>query len=254
VTSHAVEPVPRRTAARGRLITENLPLVGHLVRGTLQRSAQLDRAGLTVAAVRGLVRAADAYDAGRGATFAPLARQRINQAIADELSATAGAHRQGGPADVAERLAAVLGRNPTDEELAGALGVSPADLSAADPTEELVAGMLDSELRPEDVRQIEERARVVRAAVEDLPEEKRAVIERVYLEGRTVADVAAELGLAVSTVSSRHVEAVVLLRGALEARYAAVPAGATVTELRPGAHELEGAAVRRSRGSRFLAA
>lgn len=61
----------------------------------------------------------------------------------------------------------------------------------------------------------QDRARV-RAAVAALPEAQQAVVALFYLEERSVAEVAAELGLPPGTVKSRLHEARAALRWALE--------------------------------------
>jgi RNA polymerase sigma-70 factor (ECF subfamily) len=60
----------------------------------------------------------------------------------------------------------------------------------------------------------DQRARV-RAALQDIPEEQRAVLERMYFEGKTQSAIAAELGLPLGTVKSRTLLGMRRLRGML---------------------------------------
>ena len=68
-----------------------------------------------------------------------------------------------------------------------------------------------------------ERSRYLAAAVEALPESIRIVVEAVYLQGRAVKDVAAELGVTHAAVSQRRAEGIRLLRDGLAAHYADDP-------------------------------
>jgi RNA polymerase sigma-70 factor (ECF subfamily) len=75
---------------------------------------------------------------------------------------------------------------------------------ASDPGESVV----------ERVDAADQRARV-RAALQDIPEEQRAVLERMYFEGKTQSAIAAELGLPLGTVKSRTLLGMRRLRGML---------------------------------------
>lgn len=70
---------------------------------------------------------------------------------------------------------------------------------------------------PEDAAQSAELKQAVRTAVGELREGQRAVIERHYLEGRKLEDIARELGLPLGTVKRRLFEAREKLRTKLTA-------------------------------------
>ncbi len=66
----------------------------------------------------------------------------------------------------------------------------------------------------EEVYLVESRRRV-RAALQDIPEEQRQVLDMMYFEGKTQATIADELGLPLGTVKSRTLLAMRRLRGIL---------------------------------------
>lgn len=70
---------------------------------------------------------------------------------------------------------------------------------------------------PEDAAQSAELKQAVRGAVGELREGQRAVIERHYLEGRKLEEIARELGLPLGTVKRRLFEAREKLREKLTA-------------------------------------
>ena len=57
-----------------------------------------------------------------------------------------------------------------------------------------------------------EQRRRVRAALDQLPDEQRTVVELMYFEGRTQATIALETGLPLGTVKSRSLLAMRRLR------------------------------------------
>ncbi len=69
---------------------------------------------------------------------------------------------------------------------------------------------------------------MVREAVAALPDQLRHVVEQVYFVGRSVGELAVELGISHSTVSHARIEAVRLLREGLEAHSAREAKGPAV--------------------------
>lgn len=61
-------------------------------------------------------------------------------------------------------------------------------------------------------------AQVVRAALAELPEEQRAVLELAYFEGLTSSEIADRMGSPIGTVKSRTAAAMAKLRAALEGK------------------------------------
>ena len=125
----------------------------------------------------------------------------------------------------------MLGRTPTTAELAEAMGVATQAVDAArsdaerrvlslDVPDSPVADTLRDPARtPEDEVLTQERAHWLRAAVTELPDRLRAVVEGLYLEERTIADLATELGVTQSRISQLRTEALGLLRDGLNTAF-----------------------------------
>ena len=124
------------TPADHELITAHMPLVGYIVREVAVRLPRhVDLGDLHSAGLLGLVQAARGFDESRGVPFKRYASTRIRGAIVDELRSRSWASRSvrqaGRQRDEAiEALSAVLGRTPTQAEIAEHLGVTTAELDA----------------------------------------------------------------------------------------------------------------------------
>ncbi|MFC7879936.1 sigma-70 family RNA polymerase sigma factor [Isoptericola sp. NPDC057391] len=232
---------------RNALVVDNLALVGFLVSDLCARADHLSREDLASVGALALTTAATSYDPGRGVPFGAYARRRIVGALADELRAQDWAPRSARKrikelTAVEQALTASLGREPTDAQVAEAMGVAVADVRATrDDAGRAVVPMEDDVYDrvvhdapgPEAAALAVEEGYVVREAVAALPGQLRHVVEQVYFEGRSVGDVAAAMGLNHSTVSHARSEAVRLLREALSAHYAdRAPGPATPTARR----------------------
>ena len=226
---------PTGSAVTEELVRSHLPLVGHLVRELLSRvPAHVSREDLLSAGMAALAGAARAFDPDRGTPFGAFATTRVRGALLDELRGLDWASRSvRGRArridEAQQRLTAALGRTPTRQELAEALGVAVADLAAADDdvqravvlslqgfapgtAEDLVP---ERSAGPEDLILHRERIGYLRDAVEALPERLRTVVTRYFFEERPMAEIAAELGVTESRVSQLRGEALGLLRDGL---------------------------------------
>lgn len=197
------------------LVRSHIPLVRHVVRETRSRlPGHVNRDDLTSAGLTALVVAATAFDPGRGISFASYAGTRVRGAILDDLRSVDWASRsgrrrarelEGTRAD----LTVTLGRTPTDAEVTGALGISVGEVSrnAEDvhragllslqgfgetPVEELVTSTAPS---PEAVAEKAEMTGHLVAAVAELSERLRAVVEGWFFAERPMAEIAAELGV-----------------------------------------------------------
>lgn len=71
---------------------------------------------------------------------------------------------------------------------------------------------------PEQVAISSEDARSVRTALEQLPEEQRALVDLAYYEGLTHSEIAARTGVPLGTIKTRLRTAMTTLRGALGTR------------------------------------
>ena len=212
------------------LILNHLPLVGYHVTEMLHRvPPTVSRDELASAGNLALVLAAKAYDPTTGVPFARYAALRIAGALLDELRsmdwATRGARRRARElGNAADSLRATLGRTPTREELAESMGTDTAAVDAArmdaerrvlsiDATEHPVAETIrDDDDTPEESLLAGERIHWLRSAVGCLPDRLRTVVEGLFLQERSVAELAEELGVTQSRISQMRTEALGLLR------------------------------------------
>src|SRR3954468_19271244 len=122
------------TQELSKLIELHLPLVKHIVfQVAVHFPRHVDRDELARAGALGLVEAARRYDETRGVPFDRFAAQRIRGAILDAVRAADWAPRSvrnlARRLEAAEqKLATQLGRVPSLDETAEALGVTKAEL------------------------------------------------------------------------------------------------------------------------------
>lgn len=221
-------------AERNALVVANLPLVGYLVADVCARASHLSRDDLASAGALALVSCAENFDDSRGIPFGAYARTRILGAFSDEMRSSDWATRSARKritetVSVRETLTAGLGRTPTVDELAAALGVPREEAAAAlsdaartvSTIDDTTAEFLVSEMTsPEESLLIDERHRFVRAAVDALPERMALIVRAIYFDDRTVKEVAEDLGITHSAVSQQRSEAVRLIRDGLSSHYA----------------------------------
>ena len=218
-----------------QLVLANLALVGYHVNEVLHRvPPSVSRDDLASAGSFALVLAARAYDATSGVPFPRYAALRIRGAILDELRsmdwASRGARRRARElATAGDRLRAELGRQPSREELAVALGTDVAGVEEARldaerrvlrldaPGSMLADAVPDPAATPEDALLSGERLHWLRAAVHTLPERLRVVVVGLYFEDRSIADLAAEMDVTESRISQLRTEALGLMRDGMNA-------------------------------------
>ncbi len=236
-TATASRPVADARAVE-QLVTENLPLVGLLVREMLAKvPAHVSRDELRSAAMLALLVSAQNFDESRGVPFARFAAIRIRGAIMDELRGMDWAARsvrgRAREADsVRAQLSATLGRTPTPAEVAAAMGITLAELDALE-ADLARAGVLSIEAAspetgaqvlsdptagPESLLLHREQLGYLHDAIAELPERLRLVVTAYFFHGRQMADIAAELGVTESRVSQLRAEATRLLREGMRAQ------------------------------------
>lgn len=220
------------------LVTEHLPLVGHIARETASRMPRhLGTDDLVGAGSLALVQAAHAYDPSLGVPFARFANTRIRGAMIDQMRQRDWASRSlrsraRALSTAADHLTTALGRAPDDTELATAAGLSEAEirevrsgtdratLLTLDPLatdgDGLGSTLADPAPRPEDALIAAERMGYLRDAVSELPERLRIVVSGYYLQQRPLTEIATELGITQSRASQLRSEGLDLLREALE--------------------------------------
>lgn len=192
--------------------------------------------------VFGLIDAMDRFDPQRRIKFETYAISRIKGAILDGIRKMDWV-----PASVRRKVRAIedayrdfyveYGRNASDEELAGELGITverlredlsqmsrsaliyldhspPADND--DRENSLLATIPDRDVRdPFETAQWNSQKRRLGEAIEDLKEKERLVITLYYYEGLTLTEIAGVLDLSPSRISQIHSKAVMRLRGRL---------------------------------------
>jgi RNA polymerase primary sigma factor len=207
--------------AKERMINSNLRLVVSNARR--YQGHGLPLGDLIQEGVVGLIRASELFDWRRGFKFSTYATLWIRQAIQRALSNTSRAiripvhieQRQRRLARIERELTTKLGREPSDDELAGAAEMEPADVIALREAPQAVAsldqpvgeedgatlGELLGGERPEPSDEVGERERIdaVTAALDELPTGEREVVELRFglSEGqeKTPDAVAKELGI-----------------------------------------------------------
>jgi RNA polymerase sigma factor for flagellar operon FliA len=222
-------------AEQEELIRQHMPLVGHLVRDMLTRIPNhIHRDDLTSAGLHALVTAARSWDPDRGIPFHRFASTRIRGGILDELRsldwATRSVRTKARATDLTrQNLTTTLGRTPTAEELAQALGTTTTDLHRTDndvqratvlslqgfttaSADDLVT---ESTPGPEEMLLRREQIGYLHHAIASLPERLRIVITEYFLHERPMAEIAADLGVTESRISQLRAEALSLLKDGL---------------------------------------
>lgn len=165
--------------------------------------------------------------------FAAYAKLRVRGAMVDLIRRTAplsraAADRRRTLRDQTESLAAILGRQPTESELAEAMGVTLADLgdlrAACEPLrfEPIDEAYSDSSLafaddRPDSFALLAdaETRGVVARAIAGLPERLQMVIQLYFVEELNLAEIAAVLEVSVPRVHQLKAQALDRMRSAL---------------------------------------
>jgi RNA polymerase sigma factor FliA len=227
--------VRNSSAAVDALVTANLPLVGYQVSELLGRvPAYVSRDDLASAGSLALVLAAQAYDESTGVPFARYAALRIRGALLDELRSmdwvSRGARQRARRVSTtADELTSKLGRTPSREELAAAMGASVADVDAArgdadrrilsiEAFDSAIADTVtEPSLGPEESVLVGEKMQHLHAAVKALPERLRYVVEELFFHDRPVVELAEELGVTQSRISQLRTEALALMKDGINA-------------------------------------
>jgi RNA polymerase sigma factor FliA len=228
---------------RDRLILTYAPLVKY-VAGRLGSGlpAHVDDEDLVSYGLLGLIGAIERYDPTRDVKFETYALGRIKGAIIDELRSLDWVPRSvRSRAREIERaigeLESRLGRAPTDEEIAGKLGVSEDELdddllqisrtsiAALDELWTVSAGgdqiaLLDtiedtSGPSPASALDETELREAIADSIARLPEREKLVVTLYYYEELTLREIGEVLGVTESRVSQLHTKAVLRLKSRL---------------------------------------
>jgi len=230
-------------ANRDELVVSHLPMVKFLVgKIASQLPPHLDREDLMSAAIVGLITAAERFDPNRGVQFKTFVEQRIRGTIMDELRSQDWLTRS-----VREKfkrlerefasLEQKLGRNPTSEEVAGAMNMEMDDyfrlleevhflsvVSLDDSWEDEDGssfGLLDvledkGSENPQEQMMAREMVDVMAEAIDALPEKERIVITLYYYEEMNLKEIGAVLSLTESRICQLHSQAVLRLRSKMK--------------------------------------
>lgn len=202
----------------------------------------LEREDLVSAGVVGLIKAVDQYDTTRQVKFETYAIALIRGAILEMLR-----EEDWVPRSVRERVKAlertymamesILGRPPSDHEIASELGIPIEDfhkllmdmgrttvlslddiLVGSEGSEKLhlVDVVHDDNALPSLEVEIRERKRALGTAIDRLPERERKVIALYYYDGLTFKEIGRILTISESRVYQLHTQAVLRLRGYLQ--------------------------------------
>lgn len=231
--------------ARESLILDYIELVKYVAgQMAMGMPAEIQPSDLETYGIFGLMDALDKFDVSRRIKFETYAVMRIRGAILDGVRnmdwVPASVRRRSRQIrDAHQALRADLGRQPTDEEVAEHLGVSPEKLrkdSAQLARTTMV--YLDEARTTEDVSNVDtllssipdesatdpfeetswrvQRERLAEVMAE-LNEQQRLVITLYYYEGLTLSEIAEVMELSPSRISQVHSRAVSRLRGMLSA-------------------------------------
>jgi RNA polymerase sigma factor FliA len=229
---------------RERLVMEQLPQVRYIARRIHERLPRhVPLEDLVHAGVVGLMDAVHKYDRSKQVQFGSYAKFRIRGAILDSLR-----EMDWGPRDLRRKarrleeahnqLRLELGRNPSEPELAEALGMDLRGLqlllgeidgleigslrveSPRDGREEDLCEYLpdNSEETPLFICLRSEMKQMLVQAISELPEKERQVLALYYYEELTMKEVGVVLGVGESRVSQIHSLAILHLRARLAER------------------------------------
>jgi RNA polymerase sigma factor FliA len=243
-TVRQVSPIPE---SRDEAIQQYAPLVKYVVgRLAIGLPAILDYEDILSYGTIGLIEALDRYDNSKGVKFETYAISRIRGAIIDALRSLDRLPRS--VRQKAKRLEQVtadltrsLGREPTDEEIAGAMEMTLAQynktLVDASWVTVSLDGLLDrdesgegsSTELPADPNQEDFTERMVKRqaleslaeAVNTLPERERLIVSLYYKDEVTMKEIAQILEVSESRVCQLHGRALSRLRTCLSGDIAA---------------------------------
>jgi RNA polymerase sigma factor for flagellar operon FliA len=234
----------RDPAVREQLILQYAPLVKYVMgRLAISLPAILDYEDILSFGTIGLIEAVERFDHQKGVKFETYAISRIRGSIIDALRSldrlprsVRQKARQANEVIVA--LTAQLGRDPSDDEVAAALGVEPDayrrtqvesswitvsldSLGASDGEEDTGGPMAVADPDGEDFSVDMERQELIgdlASAIRDLPDREQLILSLYYKEELTMREVSEVLGISESRVCQLHARALSRLRSGVTSR------------------------------------
>lgn len=226
--------------AKRQLITHYVSLVKYVAeRMAINLPPHIEVNDLINDGVIGLMDALEKFDPERGIKFETYASTRVHGAILDSLRALDWVPRRvrKKAREVEQAYQAVeslLGRAPTEEEVASHLNMNPEDLqkellaisgTALLSLDEVFYGEsgdlslieMIRELRegPEEETVRKDVEKVLRKAIEDLPPKEKLVVALYYYEELTLKEITQVLQLSEARISQLHTQAVIRLKNRL---------------------------------------
>ena len=225
---------------RNALVLQELPQVYFIASRILERLPQhVELEDLVNAGVIGLLEACQNFDSSKNAQFKTFAKFRIRGAILDSLRVldwgSRGLRRKAREiTEATSRLEGMLGRLPTNAEIAKEMGLTPAQLD--ETMTQLqglhIVGQQAASFDGEDVYDViesapsswenpfelyckEEQKAHLAAAVAELSEREQLILSLYYVEELTMKEVAEVVGVALSRVSQIHYAALTKLKRTL---------------------------------------
>ena len=225
---------------RDRLVLEYLPLVRAIavrVYENLPVHVELD--DLVHAGVLGLFDAAMKFDQEKKVTFKGYAKHRIKGAILDSLREMDWASRDMRKRhkkleEITRELASTMERPPTEEEIAGKMGMDverwrqvaielqmvglvSASRAPDDENQTVPEFPATNDLNPDVLTCRRELQAVLQSAIADLPPRYQAVIQHYYAGDKTMREIGEELEINESRVSQIHRAALERMQQSLQA-------------------------------------
>ena len=214
------------TSHRQKLIMDHYPMVRRIAHRLVARyPASVDVEDLVTIGMLGLIEAVDRFEHDRSVSFSGYARIRVQGAIVDELRKQdwvprSVRDRANKLSVVRESLKEILGRDPSETELAEELGVDVERLQELARTSVVrtVVSMDDQEgddtsLHGQVAGDTEDalstalqgclRDRVL-GVVQALPERERQLVELYYFRNLTIKEIAQTFGVSEGRISQIH--------------------------------------------------
>jgi RNA polymerase sigma factor for flagellar operon FliA len=227
----------RDIQVRNELVMRYSGLVKSIVRRVASVSSNYsDSEDLLNFGMIGLINAIEKYDGTKGAAFETFAVYRIRGEVIDYLRRNdwvpRGVRKRAWDIEnTANRLVIELGRQPTDEELAGKLGIEISSLnkSLSDVEkcnilsfEELIQDtvFIENEFAdsktPEGSLQDKELLEMLAKTIENMPERESLVITLYYYEELTLKEISNIMNVSESRISQMHTKAIEKMKKSLK--------------------------------------
>lgn len=208
---------PPLTDAQRVLVERVQPRVAKIANAVCRLLPNADAQDLVSAGYEGLIRAAQRYDPEMGVPFHAYAHYRIRGAMIDFSRSQSPGARNRRRAEIAlERSQELLERAMEDQDAAARITQEEKVARARRIIEKASVALLmsraghepeqaaDTSLDQEQALLKQETKRRVREVLEKFSGRDRQILEKLYIDGKSMRQVATELDTHASTVSRRH--------------------------------------------------